>query len=73
MRIKSDTLKKIDGNDTIVVRLVKEMKVSYPTVRRWIVANDEDGDLTTAKALRIIREELGLKDGQILEETKTAA
>lgn len=73
MKIKKKVLDQIDGNDGIVVRLVKEMKVSYPTVRRWIVANDEDGDLTTAKALKIITEELRLTNSQVLEETKAAA
>lgn len=73
MRIKKKVLEKIDESDTTVVRLVRELKVSYPTVRRWINANEEDGQLTTATAVKIIREELGLPDSQILEETKTAA
>lgn len=71
MRIKKKVLEKMDGNDALVVRLVRELEVSYPTIRRWIVNNDDN--LTKAAAMKIIREELDLTDSQILEEEKSAA
>lgn len=40
---------------------------SEPTIYRYI--NDNDDNLTKAAALRVIREETGLTDDQILEET----
>lgn len=51
-------------------RLAYELDKSYATIERWLTTNDEM--LTTASALRIIREETGLTDDQILTTEFTA-
>lgn len=70
MKIKKNILKKISEHKGLRARLCGEMDKSYFTVNRWI--NDNDDNLTKASALKIIREELGLTDAQILEEVKVA-
>lgn len=49
-------------------RLALELNCSVQTVERWIKENEENGKLTTAKAIQVIGEETGLDDSQILEE-----
>lgn len=48
----------------------EEPKPTPPTVYRWISENQENGPLTTASCLQVIREETGLDDSQILEDTE---
>lgn len=47
-------------------RLQDALDVSDATLYRYI--NENDDNLTKADALRVIREETGLKDSEILEE-----
>lgn len=49
-------------------RLALELDCSVPTVDRWIKENEPNGNLTKASAVKIIAEETGLGDSQILEE-----
>lgn len=53
----------------IIKRLAEAIGVSEPSVYRFI--NDNDDNLTKAAAIKVIREETGLTDDQILEEEKT--
>lgn len=71
MKIKASVLKRISEHKGLRARLCEEMNKSYFTVNRWI--NENDDNLTKATALKIIRDELGLSDAQILEESKSAA
>lgn len=52
-------------------KIAAACKVQPSTVYRWI-AND-DASLTMAAALKIIREETGLADSEILEDEKITA
>ena len=52
----------------IVAKLAEAIYVSEPSIYRFI--NDNDDNLTKAAALKVIREETGLTDDQILK-TKT--
>ncbi len=63
------------NNQTTRLRLALALGFSETWVRGLIQKNKDNSPLTTAAALRIIREETGLKDSQILEEltTSTAA
>lgn len=62
----------VKGSKGIVSKLSIALECSEASVRRYIRENSDD--LTKAAALKIIREETGLDDSQILEETeKTAA
>jgi hypothetical protein len=52
-------------------RLALELNRSGYTVERWIKDNDDNGPLTTAKALEIIGEETGLgKNDMLVSEVK---
>lgn len=44
-----------------------DLDKSEYTINRYIAENEENGMLTTAAALKVIREETGLTDEQILE------
>ncbi len=50
------------------VRLAEACGVSLRTMWKWISENNDD--LTKAEPLKMIREETGLDDSQILEEEK---
>lgn len=52
-------------------KIATACKVQPSTVYRWI-AND-DASLTMAAALKVIREETGLEDSEILEAEKVGA
>lgn len=73
MKIKTHIIEQIAGSNQLKARLQSEFNRSPFTIHKWIKDNAENGDLTTATALRIISEELTLTNDQILEETKTAA
>lgn len=45
-------------------RLQYELQKSYMTIQRWL--NENNSNLTTAHALKIIEEETGLNQSQIL-------
>lgn len=47
--------------------LAAALDVSEATVRRYV--SDNDDNLTKAAALKVIREQTGLTDAEILEET----
>lgn len=72
MRIKVKALTEINGSTRLKTRLALELSKSVYTVDRWLLENMDNSPLTTAKALQVIREETGLKDSQILEETVAA-
>lgn len=47
-------------------RLAYEMNTHSATVDRWLEKNKNDGPLTTSTALRIISEETGIKESELL-------
>lgn len=51
-------------------RLADALGVHEKTIYRYIADNEENGMLTTASALRLIRNESGLDDDQLLDESK---
>lgn len=68
MRIKKHILKKIDDDDQLKGRLARTLTKSIFTIQRYI--NRNSPQLRISESLKVIREELGLTDDQILEETK---
>lgn len=73
MRIQEQALLTINSSVRLKTVLALELGKAVATVSRWISENTENSPLTTAKALQIIREETGLEDSQILEETADTA
>lgn len=52
----------------IIKKLAEAIEASEPSIYKWIGENHSN--LTKAAALKVIREETGLTDDQILEEEK---
>lgn len=65
MKIKKSVLEKIRNSAGIRGRLCAETGKSYPTIQRWVEENREG--LTLESSLKVIREELGLTNNQILD------
>lgn len=69
MRLSATALQKIN---TTQVRL--RLAMQFDCTERWISQlikeNNNDGDLTKASAMQIIREQTGLTDSEILEDEK---
>lgn len=68
MKLTQKAIDALKSNKRARARLQLDMDKSEYTVNRWISENDHNGSLTTAAALKVIREETGLDDGEILEE-----
>ena len=72
MQLSNITILALRGCDIEVKQKIADAAgVSIDTVYRWIKGNDDN--LTKAAVLKVIREELGLSDSQILEETEVKA
>lgn len=68
MRLKKKIIEKIESDKIIIAKLCGAMDKAYPTIKKYLYENNEL--LTTASALKVIREELKLNDTQILEDAK---
>lgn len=66
MKIKKLVLMAIKGNTECRRRIKEVLDISEPTLHRYLTQDCDD--LTKAAALKVIREELGLDDSEILEE-----
>lgn len=66
MRLTKDAIELIKKSP-IRLKLAIELGCSDRSIIRYIDDNDFNGPLTTAGALKVIREETGLNDDQILE------
>jgi hypothetical protein len=69
------TRKAIKGikDQTVRLKLAIGLGFSEQWINRVIAANKSNGPLTTAIALKVIKEETGLTDQEILEEEKATA
>lgn len=67
MKLTQKALTKIDQPDTRL-RLALGLSFSETWIRSLIAANKDNGPLTTAKAIQVIKQETGLTDSEILEE-----
>ena len=68
MRLKKEVIERLRCRDNryIRLRLAEELGVSPSSVPRWIYANENNGKLTTVKALQIISEGLNVSVDSIL-------
>lgn len=71
MKLKATVLATLRRTKEAKNRLAFELNLSSYTIEKWIRENDDS--LTKAAAMKIIREELGLTDSEILEEEKVSA
>lgn len=66
MKISNAAIERISDRK-ITMELALALDFTEQWMRRVIETNKENGPLTTAKALQVIRETTGLTDDQILE------
>lgn len=65
------TTKTIDAlSRPIRLRLALELRFSEQWINSLVEVNKDNGPLTTARALQVIREETKLEDSEILEDTE---
>jgi predicted transcriptional regulator len=69
MRLSKTAILALRGTDQETKeRIAKAIGVSTPTIYRYIQANEINGQLTKAAAVKKISEETGLSNDQVLEE-----
>jgi hypothetical protein len=73
MKITTTAIATIKKNLRLRNRLALELDKSGQTIDRWINTNESNGELTTLKALQVIKEETGLSDTEIIEESDRIA
>lgn len=56
----------IRGNTDLRRKIKEALDISEPTFQRYITDNSDD--LTKASCMKVIRDELGLTDAELLEE-----
>lgn len=71
MKITAEVLDKINTLQARL-KLASELNFSETWIRSLLANNKDNGPLTTSAALRVIREETGLNDAEILEEEKVS-
>jgi hypothetical protein len=71
MKLSKKAIQRLRENKKARGRIALAFDKTDFSVIRWIKENSANSMLTTAAAMQIIREETGLTDEQILEETET--
>lgn len=67
MRLSQKAIEAINNRATIL-KLALQLDFTELWVNRLIAANKDDAALTNASALKVIREETGLTDSEILQQ-----
>lgn len=73
MKLTHKAISHIRTNKKIRARLQLELKKSEYTINRQVAHNHDNGLLTTAASLMVLREETGLELSELLEETESTA
>lgn len=75
MKLSETAIETIKHKDHLRLRnrLALELDVHSSSVERWLKENESDGSLTRASALRIIMEETGMAQEEILTSESAAA
>lgn len=68
MKLSKDTIKIVKDHTKCINKLAYEFDVHSRTIERRIEDNEDNGPLTTVKAIQVIEEETGLTQEQILTE-----
>ena len=71
MKLNTAGISILRGNKPLWEEARKALRVSIASMYRYVADNDEV--LTQASVLKVIREETGLTDSEILEEEKVQA
>lgn len=68
MKLKQTIIDDLITDRNFRLKIAVALNFSEQWTDRLIAANKDNGPLTTAKAVLVIKEEKGLNDSQILEE-----
>jgi len=68
MILKQHIIEALIKDRELRLRIAMALDFSEQWIDRVVSANKKNGPLTTASAMKVIREELGLEDSEILEE-----
>lgn len=72
MKLTTKAIKAV-GEKSVRLKLCVKLDFTEQWILKMIAANKDNGPLTTAAALQVIREETGLKEKEILEDEKADA
>jgi predicted transcriptional regulator len=70
MNLTNKAIKLLQDNMQLRNQIAIELGCSEATIRRWLNENEPNNSLTTAAALKIITEETGMTQDQILTESE---
>ena len=70
MKVKDEIISKLRLSQRAKNRIMYELSISSATLYRFLKENAMDSDLTKARVVRLIAEELGLPEDSILEEER---
>lgn len=70
MKLKQQIIDRLQANRLFRLKVAVELDFSELWIDKLIVANKDNGPLTTAQALKVIKLETGLSDLDVLEETE---
>lgn len=71
MKLSQIALQKIMDSRSLPKKLRDALGVSRVTMWKYLKDNEDNGELTKAMVIQIIKEETGLIDSEILEETES--
>lgn len=69
MKLTQTIIDKLTSDRTMRLKVAVGLNFSEQWTDRLIAANKDNGPLTTAKSLQVIRQETGFEDSQILGES----
>lgn len=70
MKLRQTIITKLLQDRAFRLKVAMALSFSEVWIDKLIEANKDNGPLTTAKSLQVIREETGLTDNDILKESK---
>lgn len=73
MKLKQTIIDMLIANRSLRLSVALGLGFGEVWTDRLIAANKDNGPLTTAKSLQVIKQETGLVDSEILEEEKVTA
>ena len=73
MKLSSKAIESVKKDKGARNRLASELNKTDFTIIRWLKENSDNGPLTMARVLQIIKEETELPEDEILEPSEAAA
>lgn len=68
MKLKQTIITRLQSDRLFRLKLADGLSFTEVWIDKLILANKDNGPLTTAKAIQVIRQETGKSDSEILEE-----